>query len=391
LNNQADDHRPEPEHQHDGAHDHAHAPDHDHGHSHDHDHAHDHAHDHDHDHASGPLGFIQSWLHMGDHTHSHGAQELIADPAFMNNRKAIRTVWIALGLLGLTTLAQVVIYLLSGSVALLADTVHNLGDALNSAPLLIAFYLARRAPNRRYTYGFHRAEDVAGVFIVLSIAISAALIFWESYQKFVDPEPIRNLTWVAAAALIGFVGNEGVALLQIRVGRAIGSAAMVTDGLHARTDGLTSLAVLVAAGGAWLGFPLADPLIGLLIGVAVLFITRDAMVSIWFRLMDAIEPENYDAAEEAAQQQVDAFADLREIRRLRMRWMGNRLFADLHIAVTPELSTAESHALAEQVRHALFHELTLLSEVVVHVEPWSADPDEHHQITAHHEATPRPL
>lgn len=365
----------------------------DHAHNHDHDHGHENGHhgDHEHDHGHGGVwGFLAGWLHIGGHTHSHGTQALVADSAFQNNEKAIRTVWLALGLLGLTTVLQVVIYLLSGSVALLADTVHNLGDALNSVPLLIAFYLARRTATRRYTYGFHRAEDVAGVFIVLSIVVSAALIFWESYQKFVDPEPMRNLVWVAAAALIGFMGNESVALLQIRVGREIGSAAMVTDGLHARTDGLTSLAVLVAVASSWLGFPLLDPIIGVLIGVTILFITRDATVSIWFRLMDAIEPEVYEPAERVALAQVERFNDLHEIRRLRMRWMGNRLHADLHIAVTPELSTAESHDLAEEVRHALFHELPLLSEAVVHVEPWGEDAHTHRRTTDH-EDVPRPL
>ncbi|MCB0211423.1 MAG: cation transporter, partial [Anaerolineae bacterium] len=223
---------------------------HQHDHHDDHDH-HDHNHDdhHDHDHSSGPLGWLAEVFHIGGHDHSHGAQKLIADSAFADNDEGIRTVWIALILLGLTTVIQIVIYLIAGSVALLADTVHNLGDVLNSVPLLIAFYLARRPPNRRYTYGFHRAEDVAGVLIVLSIAFSAAYVFWESFQKLLDPEPITNLVAVAIAAIIGFAGNEAVATIQIRAGRKIGSAALVTDGLHARTDGLTSLAVLVAAGG----------------------------------------------------------------------------------------------------------------------------------------------
>ena len=154
----------------------------------------------------------------------------------------------ALAALTITSLLQVVIVWWSGSVALLADTIHNIGDGLNSVPLLIAFYLARRAATRRYSYGFSRAEDVAGVFIVLSIAFSAGVIFWESIQKLIDPQPLTNLSWVGVAAVVGFLGNEAVALLQIRTGRRIGSAAMVADGLHARTDGLTSLAVLVAAG-----------------------------------------------------------------------------------------------------------------------------------------------
>lgn len=348
---------------------------------------HEHEQDHDHDHLGGPLGWLASLLHLGGHTHTE--QKLIADDAFASSDEGIRTVWIALGLLTLTTVIQVVIYLISDSVALLADTVHNLGDGLNSIPLLVAFYLARRAATRRYTYGFHRAEDVAGVFIVLSIAFSAGYIFYESVLKLFNPTEIRNLTAVAAAALVGFLGNEAVAIIQIRTGRRIGSAALVTDGLHARTDGLTSLAVLVAAGGVWLGAPIVDPIIGILIGVAVLFITRDATVSIWYRLMDAIEPEIYDKAEAIAHEQVNHHDGLREIRRLRMRWMGHRLHADVHIAVDPELSTVAGHDLAEQVRIGLFKAMPLLSELIVHVEPWSSDPDEYHQQTTWREKPPR--
>ena len=335
------------------------------------------------------MGWLAGLFHIGGH--SHGEEQLIADPAFAGSQEGIRTVWIALGLLGLTTVLQVAIYLASGSVALLADTVHNLGDALNSIPLLIAFYLARRLPTRRYTYGYHRAEDVAGVLIVLSIAFSAVYIFYESIQKFFNPGEVTNLVAVAAAALIGFLGNEGVALLQIRTGRRIGSAALVADGQHARTDGLTSLAVLVAAAGVWLGFPLLDPIIGMLIGVAILFITWDATKTIWYRLMDAIEPETYDRALAVAHDQVAHHDGLQEIRRLRMRWMGHRLHADLHIAVQPELSTAQGHDLAEQVRLGLFSAMPLLSEAIVHVEPWSTAPEEYHRATLRREPVPLPI
>ncbi len=218
---------------------------------HDHTHDHDHDHTHDHGHTSGLRGWIRSFLHLGGHRHHE--QKLIADQAFADSKLGIRTVWIALSLLLLTTVIQFFIFLLSGSVALLADTVHNLGDGLNSVPLLIAFYLARRVPTRRYTYGFDRAEDVAGVIIVLSIFLSAGYIFYESILKLFNPQDVGNVGAIAAAALIGFIGNEAVAIIQIRTGRQIGSAALVTDGLHARTDGLTSLAVLVAAVGvlAW--------------------------------------------------------------------------------------------------------------------------------------------
>lgn len=347
---------------------------------------------HHHEHGpSGAWGWILSLFHLGGHDHRHGAQSLVADDAFASSQAGIRTIWIALGLLGATTLFQMIIYLIAGSVALLADTVHNLGDALNTLPLLLAFRLAGRAANRRYTYGYHRAEDVAGVIIVLSIAFSAGYVFWESFHKFVDPEPIRNLGAVAAAAVIGFLGNEAVAIIQIRTGRQIGSAALVTDGLHARTDGLTSLAVLIAAGGSWLGFPLVDPIVGLIIGVAILFITRDAVVSVWYRLMDAIEPELYDQAEQAVQRQIVQNSEIKEIRRLRLRWLGHRLNADLVLAVDPQLTTAQSHHLAEQVRHGLFEAMPLLTEAITHVEPWDHGVEKYHSLTAKREPVPKPI
>lgn len=346
------------------------------------DHNHD-DHDHeDHHHAAGPWGWLTTIFHSHDHGHDHSA--LATDSAFLDNQAGIRAVWIALGLLLLTTLLQVVIFWLSGSVALLADTAHNLVDALNSLPLLIAFYLARRAPTRRYNYGFGKAEDVAGIFIVLSIAVSAGFILWESFPKLLNPQPLTNVGWVAAAAIIGALGNEAVAWIQIRTGRKIGSAALEADGLHARADGFTSLAVLVAALGSWLGFPIIDPIIGLLIGVMILFITRQAALTMWHRLMDAIEPGLLEQAEQVIAQE----DEVRDLRRLRMRWMGNRLHAEVHAAVDPHLTTVESHAIAERVRHDLFHNVARLAEVVVHVEPWSANGDEYHQETMHHEDAP---
>jgi cation diffusion facilitator family transporter len=247
--------------------------------------------------------------------------------------------------------------------------------------------LARHAATRRYTYGFARAEDVAGIFIVLSIAFSAGVIFWQSFQKLLDPDPLRNLGWVAAAAIIGFLGNEAVALLQIRKGREIGSAALVADGLHARTDGLTSLAVLLAVGGMWLGYPIVDPIIGFLIGIAILFITRDATVTMWYRLMDAIEPEILAQAEAVVELQ----HEVKELRRLRMHWMGHRLHADVCIAVDPDLTTAESHHIAEHLRHDLFHTIRYLSEVTVHVDPYSPAQEAYHELTTYHERVPKRL
>ena len=372
-------------------HDHPHPHDHDdglnppHSHSHDQDHDHDHNmhdHDHDHSHGNGIWGIVASIFHL--HGHSHQQTEKIGDSAFIKNKEGIRTVWLALASLTITSLLQIVIVYSSGSVSLLADTAHNIGDGLNSIPLLIAFYLSRRVATRRYNYGFARSEDIAGIFIVLSIAVSAGVVFWQSFQRFINPQPLTNMGWVAAAAVIGFLGNEAVALLQIRVGRKIGSAALVADGLHARTDGLTSLAVLLAVVGTWLGYPIVDPIIGFLIGIAILFITRDAIKTMWYRLMDAIEPELLVKAETVAQNQ----SGVKDVRRIRMRWIGHQLHTEACIAVEPTLLTIQSHEIAEELRHNLFHEITNLSEVIVHVEPWSEQPDLFHQTTLHHELPP---
>ncbi len=340
-----------------------------------------HDHDgHDHDHGAGIVGFFSSLFDR--HSHSHTA--LAADKSFKASEEGIRTVWIALALLGVTTVLQIVISVISGSVALLADTVHNLGDALNSIPLLIAFYLSRRIATRRYNYGFGRSEDIAGIFIVLSIAFSAGYILYESIDKFINPQPITNIGWVAVAAIIGFLGNEGVALLQIRMGRKINSAALIADGMHARTDGLTSLAVLLAAGGAYLGFPLADPIIGLIIGIAIVLITRDAAVSMWYRLMDSVEPALLDQAEAV----IADVEGVKETCRVRMRWVGHQLHTEAVISVDPAISTTKSYETIEAVRHAIFHNMDAVGEVLITIEPHTDNREDLHQETAHHSSPP---
>ena len=359
------------EHPHEDGHDHDHPHEHPHEDGHDHDHPHEHSHedghdhgdgsDHDHAHASGLWGWIAGVLHI----HSHSHDSMTADPAFNANAEGIRTVWRALAVLGAATVVQVVIVAASGSVALLADTAHNIGDTLNSIPLLAAFYLARRAATRRFTYGYGRAEDVAGILIVLSIGISAAIVLWESLQKLLNPQPMTNLGWVALAAVVGFIGNEAVALLQIRTGRKIGSAAMIADGLHARTDGLTSLAVLGAVGGTLIGLPILDPLIGLLIGVTIVFITRNAVLQVGARLMDAIDPALLHRMEHA----IEDVAGVGRIVSLRARWVGHQIFAEMTITVDAARGIGESHAIAEAVRAALAKAVRHLGEVTIQIDP----------------------
>lgn len=319
---------------------------------------------HTHAHQPGLIPWLNSLFHIHNHTHDAHAS-LVGDPAFKDNELGIRTVWFALIALFVTTVIQIGIAVFSRSVALLADTAHNIVDVLNSVPLLIAFYLARRAATRRYTYGFGKAEDVAGIFIVLSIVTSAGIILWESLQKLFNPQPIEHWPWVALAAVVGFVGNELVAWGQIRVGRKIGSEAMVSDGLHARIDGLTSLVVLVAVLGTLMGLPILDPIVGLMIGVVILFISKDTAVRIWYRLMDAVDPRLVDQIEQLAAE-VDG---VQAISCIRVRWVGHALWAELTAVVPRDLSFNQSHTIATTIEDTLRHTIPHLTQIVVQLIP----------------------
>jgi len=317
----------------------------------------------DHHHGESWWEKIAVALHIHGYGHSHavpGQQDTI-----YNNELGISTLKRALLLLGITTVIQAGIYFFSGSVALLADTVHNLGDALNSIPLWIAFVLARRLPTKRYTYGFGRAEDIAGLLIVVSIGLSAGYILFEAFSKIINPQPITFGGWVIIAALVGFVGNEAVAVMQIRVGRKIGSEAMITDGKHARVDGLTSLAVLPAVLGSWLNFPILDPIFGLLIGIAIVFITRDAIVAMWYRLMDAIDPHLLEHAESAIRNN----PVVQDIKYLRMRWVGHCLHLESCIHVDPTLDFSQVQLIKTRLAQELKNEIVYLSELTLSIVP----------------------
>src|SRR5215218_5852484 len=306
-----------------------------------HPHAHDHLHDHgpDHDHHHG----VRGWLTGLFRPHSHDSADSI-DAALESSAQGIRAVKISLAALGITAALQLLIVLASGSVALLADTVHNVSDALTALPLWIAFVVGRRAANRRYTYGYGRAEDLAGVFIVLTIAASAALAAYESVDRLLNPREITHLWAVAAAAVIGFAGNEWVARYRIRTGRRIGSAALVADGLHARTDGFTSLAVLFGAGGVAIGWRWADPVIGLLITLAIVMVLKDAAREVYRRLMDSVDPALVDTAE----QTLRTIPGVEGVGQVRMRWIGHALRAETDIAVSPHLTVEAAHAVAAE-------------------------------------------
>ncbi|KZS82231.1 hypothetical protein BST40_15955 [Mycobacterium persicum] len=296
--------------------------------------------------------------------HSHDAADSI-DNALEASAAGIRAVKISLLVLGITALAQVAVVLISGSIALAADTVHNFSDALTAVPLWIAFALSTKAATRRYTYGFGRVEDLAGLFVVAMITMSAVIAGYEAVVRLIHPRPVENVGWLALAGLMGFVGNEWVALYRIGVGRRIGSAALVADGLHARTDGFTSLAVLFAAGAAALGFPLADPIIGLVITVVILAVLRTAVRDVFHRLLDGVDPALIDTAETA----LAALPGVRAVRSLRMRWIGHRLHVDAELDIEPTLSLAAAHRIAHDAEHDLVHAVPKLTTALIHAYP----------------------
>ena len=339
------------------------------GHSHDHEDD-----DHPHDHSHGQVGH-------GGHDHTHG----VVDPSITTSEKGMWAIKWSFVFLLITALIQVVVVWLSGSVALLADTIHNFGDAATAIPLWVAFALSRWKPNKRFTYGYGRVEDLAGVAIVLMIALSAIVAGYESVQRFLHPQPIGYLWAVVGASIIGFIGNEAAALLRIKVGKQIESAALIADGYHARIDGLTSLAVILGAVGVWLGYPLADPIVGFLITIVIVQIVWQSCKAVFARMLDRVEPHVIDGIREAAGRS----ARVEKVTEVRARWVGHRLHAELNVAVASHLSVAEGHAIAKEVRHELLHHLSYLSSVMVHVDPIEEAGDEFHRIYGHsHDGLP---
>ncbi|GAB3157081.1 cation diffusion facilitator family transporter [Micromonospora sonneratiae] len=310
--------------------------------------------------------------------HSHDTADKV-DSALESSRAGIRALWISLLALGVTAAAQAVVVALSGSVALLGDTLHNVTDALTAVPLGVAFLLGRRVATRAYTYGYGRAEDIAGIIIVVAIAVSAIAAGWTAITRLVEPAPTTHLPIVAAAGVIGFVGNELVARYRIRVGRRIGSAALVADGLHARTDGFTSLAVVAAAGGTWAGWQWADPVVGLVITVAILFVLRDAAREIYRRLMDAVDPALVDSVETALRQ----VSGVLDVTGVRLRWIGHRLHAEADLVVDADLSLLQAHEVAADAEHQLTHAIPRLISATMHTDPASHPGSHHHADLSH--------
>ncbi|MGW6410040.1 cation diffusion facilitator family transporter [Streptomyces vinaceus] len=260
------------------------------------------------------------------HGHEPAAK---VDAAMETSRQGMRTLWQSLGVLGLTTAVQAGVVALSGSVALLGDTVHNAAGALTAVPLGIAFVLGRRAANRRYTYGYGRAEDLAGIVVVLTIAASCAFTAYQAVDRLLHPREIGQLWAVAGAAAIDWKS--------------------------------------------------ADPVVGLLITAAILLVVRDAAREVCRRLMDSVDPALVDTAHEA----LLGVRGVRGTGQVRMRWIGHALRAEADIVVDPHLTVVQAHALAVEAEHALIHAVPRLTAATVHIDhtPGHEDP---HAALAHH-------
>jgi cation diffusion facilitator family transporter len=313
---------------------------------------------------------------MAEHGHGkgHGHSHAGIDPSIASSDRGIWAVkWSFIGLF-ITAALQLAVVIWSNSISLLADTIHNFGDAATAIPLAIAFVFAKKKPSPRFTYGYGRVEDFAGILVVLTILTSAIVAAYEAIQRLVHPEKVGHLGAVAIAAVIGFLGNEGVAIFRVRVGKEIGSAALVADGYHARTDGWTSLAVLLGALGVWLAFPLADPIVGLLITAAILVIVWRSAKEVISRALDGVDPDVLSQVQHAAAH-VPGVRDLKEVR---ARWLGHQLLAEVNIAVDPSLTVEQGHEIATDVHRQLMAHLPFLARAIVHVDPVGASGEEHH-------------
>ncbi|WP_217577807.1 cation diffusion facilitator family transporter [Mesorhizobium sp. GbtcB19] len=323
---------------------------------------------HGHDHGGHDHGGHQD--HHGPHGHTHG----VIDATIATTDRGIWAIKWSFAILAVTAALQIVVVMVSGSVALLADTIHNVADATTAIPLWIAFALARRKPTRTFTYGLGRVEDLAGIIIVLIILASALVAGYEAVSRLFNPQPVRFLGWLAAAGVIGFLGNEAVAVFRIRVGRQINSAALIADGYHARTDGLTSLAVVAGAIGVWLGYPLADPIIGLIITVAIFGIVWQSARSVLTRMLDGVEPGLVDEIHHAA----DHVAGIEKVVGAKARWLGHKLHVDVEIAVNDGLLLAAANNIAASLKAELLAHVPALDVATVRFAEPPVEGGHHH-------------
>jgi cation diffusion facilitator family transporter len=308
--------------------------------------------------------------HQDGHGHTHGT--ITAEP------DAVRVTLLSSAVLGAVAAVELTVAVLSSSAGVLADGLHNLADLSTTVALAAAFLLSRRAPTRRFPYGYHRGEDLAGLFVLLLIVASAVISGVTSIEHLLHGQTITHYAAALSVALVGFVGNEAVARYKTVAGRRIGSVALVADGEHSRVDGFASLAAAAGVVGAWAGAPVLDPVAGLALTVLIGYVAVDTARHVTARLLDEADASLTALIEQTAAE----VPGVVKVASARARWTGRRVRAELTLEVPPTDTVARAHALGEEVRHRLFHRVESLADVIVHLDP-AGDPAAH-QETSHH-------
>jgi cation diffusion facilitator family transporter len=293
----------------------------------------------------------------GDHGHSHGSE------AF-GDRDAVRAVLVSAVALGAAAAVEFAASIAGNSAGVLADALHNAGDVLTTAILLVSFSLARRPATRRFPNGFGRIEDVATLLIVVVVVVTSAVAGFESVQKLLTPGRYGGVAFSLVAAAIGAVANFAVSRYKIQVGRAIGSTALEADGIHSRIDALVSAAAFVGIGLASLGVPLADPIAGLAITVMILYILAGTVRKLFYRMMDSVDPHLVDELSTTAA----GVEGVLRVHDLRARWVGRELVAVLHLDCDADASLAAAHGIAQKVEHAVSHRFPEV-HLDIHMDP----------------------
>jgi cation diffusion facilitator family transporter len=319
--------------------------------------------------------------HQGRH-HGHGHDHGVVDRAAWASADGIRAIKVSTFGLAATAAVQFAIAAFGGSVALLADGLHNLGDVFTTVALWVAFRASRRAADERYTFGYHRFEDLAGIGIVAIIALTAAAAAYESYRAMLRPRAVGHLAISMAAAVVGIIGNEAVAQYKIAIGRRIHSVALEADGIHSRVDGFVSAGALVGLFGVALGYPKADPIAALAITAVIVWVTIGTARGVILRVVDAVDPELIEGIQHSA----EAVAGVIDSHDIQARWAGRSLLVNLHLSLDQDLPLHEAHDIGEDVRHAILHDVEGVSQVNVHFDPWAEGGEDahYHRATAHH-------
>jgi len=305
------------------------------------------------------------------HGHTHG----MVDPSLSSSEKGLWAVKWSSIVLFVGACFQLFVVILSGSVSLLSDAIHNFGDAGTAVPLGIAFILGRRKPNSRFTYGYGKVEDIAGIVVVLFMFASAMYALYVSIQRIFHPQAVSHLWVVAVASVVGFVINEGAAIFRIQIGKQINSQALIADGYHARTDGWSSLAVLFGAIGVWLGFRLADPIVGIIITLVILKTTWNSAKEVFARAIDGVDPEVIEKIHHA----VSHTKGVKKVSNLRARWIGHKLHTEMTIVVDKTLSLLEAHRIVGEVESDLKSHIPHLSYFTIDVEPSGHSEEQRHK------------